>query len=46
MSVRKGDLVLFGRWSGCQIEEEDGKELRIVRLGEIMGVARGKAHAS
>lgn len=48
--LQAGDLVLYGKWSGCDIEEDDGKTLRIVRAGEIMAKARPepkrKAHAS
>jgi chaperonin GroES len=41
MTVKPGDLVLFGRYAGSEIED-DGRELRILREGEILRVYRPK----
>jgi chaperonin GroES len=35
LSVAKGDEVLFGRYSGSEIEV-DGKEIKIMREGDIL----------
>ncbi len=37
MSVKKNDTVLFGKYSGSEIEI-DGKEYKILRESEILGV--------
>ena len=37
MSVKKGDLVLFGKYSGSEVEV-DGEDLKILRESEILGV--------
>lgn len=37
MSVKKNDTVLFGKYSGSEIEIE-GKEYKILRESEILGV--------
>jgi chaperonin GroES len=36
-SVKVGDRVLFGKWSGTEVTLE-GKELLIMKEGDIMGV--------
>lgn len=38
--VKKGDRVLFGKWSGTEIKI-DGKELLIMKESDIMGVIEG-----
>ena len=36
-SVKKGDRILFGKWSGTEVTL-DGKELLIMKESDIMGV--------
>ena len=35
--VKKGDKILFGKWSGTEVKI-DGKELLIMKESDIMGV--------
>lgn len=37
LDVKKGDRVLFGKWSGTEIKV-DGEELLIMKESDIMGV--------
>ncbi len=37
LDVKKGDKVLFGKWSGTEIKL-DGKDLLIMKESDIMGV--------
>ena len=37
LDVKKGDRVLYGKWSGTEVEL-DGKTLLIMRESDIMGV--------
>jgi len=37
LDVKKGDKVLFGKWSGTEVKI-DGKELLIMKESDIMGV--------
>ena len=37
LDVKKGDLVLFGKWSGTEVKI-DGDELLIMKESDIMGV--------
>jgi chaperonin GroES len=37
LDVKKGDRVLFGKWSGTEVKI-DGKELLIMKETDIMGV--------
>ncbi|MEC9175484.1 MAG: co-chaperone GroES [Pseudomonadota bacterium] len=37
MDVKKGDVVLYGKWSGTEVKI-DGKEVLIMRESDIMGV--------
>jgi len=37
MSVKKNDEVLFGKYSGSEVEI-DGKEYKILRESEILGI--------
>ncbi|MBM3570312.1 MAG: co-chaperone GroES [Alphaproteobacteria bacterium] len=37
MSVKKGDRILFGKWSGTEVKM-DGEELIIMKESDIMGV--------
>jgi len=40
MSVKAGDRVLFGKWSGTEVKL-DGQELIIMKESDIMGVIEG-----
>ena len=40
MDVKRGDKVLFGKWSGTEVKI-DGKELLIMKESDIMGVIGG-----
>jgi chaperonin GroES len=42
LDVRKGDKVLFGKWSGTEVKI-DGEELLIMKESDILGVIEGKA---
>ena len=42
LSVKKGDRVLFGKWSGTEVKI-DGEELLIMKGSDILGVIEGKA---
>ena len=37
LDVKKGDLVLFGKWSGTEVKI-DGEELLIMKESDIMGI--------
>jgi chaperonin GroES len=37
LDVKKGDKVLFGKWSGTEVKI-DGEELLIMKESDIMGV--------
>ena len=37
LDVKKGDRILFGKWSGTEIKI-DGKELLIMTESDIMGI--------
>jgi len=37
MGVKKGDTVLFGKWSGTEVKV-DGDDLLIMKESDIMGV--------
>ena len=40
LDVKKGDKVLFGKWSGTEVKI-DGEELLIMKESDIMGVITG-----
>jgi chaperonin GroES len=40
LDVKKGDRVLFGKWSGTEVKI-DGEELVIMKESDIMGVIEG-----
>ncbi len=42
LEVRKGDRVLFGKWSGTEVKI-DGRELLIMKESDILGIVEGKA---
>ena len=37
LDVKKGDRILFGKWSGTEVKI-DGKELLIMKETDIMGI--------
>jgi chaperonin GroES len=41
LDVKKGDRVLFGKWSGTEVKI-DGEELLIMKESDILGVIEGK----
>ena len=42
LDVKKGDRILFGKWSGNEVKI-DGEELLIMKESDIMGVVEGAA---
>jgi chaperonin GroES len=42
LDVKKGDVVLFGKWSGTEVKI-GGKELVIMKESDILGIVEGKA---
>ena len=42
LDVKKGDKVLFGKWSGTEVKI-DGDELLIMKESDILGRDRGKS---
>ena len=42
LDVKKGDKVLFGKWSGTEVKI-DGEDLLIMKESDVMGVVEGKA---
>ena len=42
MSVKAGDRILFGKWSGTEIKL-DGEELLIMKESDILGVITAKS---
>jgi len=42
LDVKKGDRVLFGKWSGTEVKI-DGEEVLIMKESDILGVIEGKA---
>ena len=45
LDVKKGDRILFGKWSGTEIKI-DGDELLIMKESDIMGILEGSAAAA
>jgi chaperonin GroES len=41
LDVKKGDRVLFGKWSGTEVKI-DGKDLLIMKESDIMGIVEEK----
>ncbi len=39
LDVKKGDRILFGKWSGTEVKV-DGEELLIMKESDIMGVIK------
>jgi chaperonin GroES len=44
-SVKAGEFVLFGKWSGTEIKLE-GEELLIMKESDVMGIVEGHPGAS
>ncbi|MBS0549626.1 MAG: co-chaperone GroES [Proteobacteria bacterium] len=44
LDVKKGDRILFGKWSGTEIKI-DGQDLLIMKESDIMGIIEGSAAA-
>ena len=42
LDVKKGDRVLFGKWSGTEVKI-DGQDLLIMKESDIMGIIEGSA---
>jgi chaperonin GroES len=42
LDVKKGDRVLFGKWSGTEVKI-DGEEFLIMKESDILGILEGKA---
>ncbi len=42
LSVKAGDRVLFGRWSGSEVKI-DGEELLIMKESDILGIVETEA---
>ena len=42
LDVKRGDRVLFGKWSGTEVKL-DGEELLIMKESDILGVLEGTA---
>ena len=45
LDVKKGDRILFGKWSGTEIKL-DGVEYLIMKESDIMGILEGSAVAT
>ena len=41
IELKKGDRVLFGKWSGTEVKI-DGEELLIMKESDIMGILEGR----
>ncbi|MCP8687934.1 co-chaperone GroES [Marinobacterium sedimentorum] len=41
LTVKEGDVVLFGQYSGSNVVKIDGEELLIMNESEIFGVVEG-----
>ena len=42
LEVKKGDRILFGKWSGTEVKI-DGQELLIMKESDVLGIIEGKA---
>ena len=40
LDVKKGDRILFGKWSGTEVKM-DGEDLLIMKESDIMGIIQG-----
>ena len=41
LDVKKGDRILFGKWSGTEVKI-DGEDLLIMKESDILGIIEGK----
>ena len=41
LDVKKGDKILFGKWSGTEVKM-NGEEYLIMKESDIMGISKGK----
>ena len=41
LEVKKGDKVLFGKWSGTEVKI-DGQDLLIMKESDVLGIIEGK----
>jgi chaperonin GroES len=44
LDVKKGDRILFGKWSGTEVKI-DGEELLIMKESDVMGIIEGTPSA-
>ncbi len=44
LDVKKGDRILFGKWSGTEVKI-DGQELLIMKESDILGIIEGQQEA-
>ena len=44
LDVKKGDRILFGKWSGTEVKM-DNEELLIMKESDIMGIIEGSVRA-
>jgi chaperonin GroES len=44
LAVREGDVVLFSKWSGTEVNV-DGEDLLVVKESDILGIIEGKKKA-
>ena len=44
LDVKKGDRILFGKWSGTEVKL-DGEELLIMKESDVMGIIEGQPAA-
>jgi chaperonin GroES len=44
LAVKEGDIVLFSKWSGTEINV-DGEDLLVVKETDILGIVEGKKKA-
>ena len=44
LDVKKGDHILFGKWSGSEIKL-DGEDLLIMKESDVMGIIEGSSIA-
>ena len=45
LDVKKGDRILFGKWSGTEVKI-DGEDLLIMKESDVMGIIEGKPASS
>src|SRR5437660_864607 len=45
LDVKKGDRILFGKWSGTEVKI-DGEDLLIMKESDIMGIVEGTPTAA